>query len=547
MLSFTYNNDSVTLNGEFSKNTLDIITEECSYSVPNAEWSVKYQKGTWDGKISLFNKRSNSFPSGLLSMICKKLDDQNIKYEIIDERNIPFKTKLAQVDLGEHKFRDYQEQAIQKIKESERGILAITTGGGKTKTACGIISELSVYPVIFIVPSVSLLKQTVTEFKNSLKPLHKTFEIGEIGGGVCKMAESGVNVATYHTLLSSFDKKYSESKKKVIDLDFDKVTLPSLQRQLKNHQLDLQHSPESKKKTILKKILELEKKIEKKLTIIEDKKKIRDLILNCQLLISDETHIASETIEFISLKATRAYYKVGLSATPFRNDNQDKRMFGASGPIIHKVSASDLIKRGFLVKPFIYGIDLDMLDKTSTTYQETYKNAIVLSPERNQLISQIANKMHDLNRPTLIFVERIEHGKLLESMIENCVFVPGKDGSDDSPVSDQELDYRRQQLNKLEKNEIVMVATQWINQGVDAPKISCLILAGSTASDNTTIQQIGRGLRKAEGKSDCLIFDFKMKEKHLKNHFYSRQKVYRSEEEFEYKLLKFNSVKNLFV
>jgi superfamily II DNA or RNA helicase len=547
VLELIYKNDCITVSGEYTKDILSMIIEECSYTVPSAEWSMKYQTGVWDGKISLYNKRLNSFPSGLLSDVSKMLDTIKTPYKISDFRNKPEISNNFSLNLIDRNFRDYQLEAIQKIKKNHRGILAMCTGAGKTLTACGMITELSSYPVIFIVPSVSLLKQTVKEFKQTLVHNNSNVGIGEIGGGECIIFENGVNVCTYQTLLTSYDKKYSETKKKIIDLDEDSTSIQSLKKQLLNLQIDLQHSPPNQHKAINKKISEINKKIEHKNKIIEDKKQIRNLIERCQLLISDETHIASETIEFLSQKSFSAYYKCGLSATPFRTDNQDKRMFGATGPIIHKVSASLLIEMGYLVKPYIYGIDLDMIDKSSITYQETYKTGIVQNNERNELISNLATAMHNETRPTLILVERLEHGKYLESIIPNSLFVPGGDSTDDKPISEEEMDYRRYQLNRLENNEIIMIATQWANTGIDAPKISCLILAGSSSSDVVTFQQIGRALRKAPGKTDCVIFDFKHKEKHLKKHFYFRQKVYQSEPQFEYKLIKYNTSKGLYV
>ena len=547
MVSFKLNNDYVTVVGEYSKAALNAIVDECSYTVPSAEWSLKYQTGGWDGKISLFNKRTMNFPTGLLPKVVEKLKSLNITYTVENARAKPQVEKKAVVDLGPHSFRDYQEEAIKKIKEKSRGILAMCTGAGKTKTSCGIISELSVYPVVFVVPSVSLLKQTVREFNESLKPLADDFFVGEIGGGKCEIAMGGVNVATYQTLLTAFDRKYSETKKKVVDVEADKTSLDSLMGQLKILCIDLLNSPQAKHKAIEKKIKEVKKKIEDKQKMFQNKADLRNLVSQCQLLIIDETHIAAEIIEEISVRAKNAYYKCGLSGTPQRMDNQDIRMFGATGPVIHRVTSSDLIKRGFLVKPYIYPIDIDFVDKSALSYQETYKNAIVNNQQKNELIRDLAEDMHSQGRPTIIMVERIEHGKILEEMIENCLFVPGGDGSDDKPIPDEELDYRKYQLDRLEKNEIIMCATSWCFTGIDAPKISCIILACSIGSPNTITQQIGRGLRKAEDKSDCVIFDFKHKEKSLRTQFYSRNKVYKGESEFYIRNFKYNSSKGSYV
>jgi superfamily II DNA or RNA helicase len=190
---------------------------------------------------------------------------------------------------------------------------------------------------------------------------------------------------------------------------------------------------------------------------------------------------------------------------------------------------------------------MDFIDKTSITHQETYNNAIVLSEQRNKLIKMIAENMKSRGIPTMVLVDRLKHGELLQELIDDFVFVPGGDGSDDRPINERELNYRKQQLNRLEKNEIIMGATSWANQGIDAPLLGCLILGGSVANPSTIIQQIGRGLRKADNKFSLYVFDFKHKEKSLRNHFNSRLRTYKTEPEFHIEILKYNIDKGTYV
>jgi len=122
-------------------------------------------------------------------------------------------------------------------------------------------------------------------------------------------------------------------------------------------------------------------------------------------------------------------------------------------------------------------------------------------------------------------------------MIEDAVFVPGGDKGEEDPT-DEEKNYRRRMLNAVENNEIILIATQWANVGVDAPRISCLVLAGSNQSSVTTYQQVGRVLRCVgknmeesikNGKPDAIILDFSSDQKNLKTHVNMRKKVYKNE------------------
>jgi len=233
------------------------------------------------------------------------------------------------------------------------------------------------------------------------------------------------------------------------------------------------------------------------------------------------------------------------SATPYRTDNQEIRIEGTLGQKIIEVSASDLVERGFLVPPKIFQCEIKE-NHEAQTYQEAYELNIIKNLERNFRIKQFSETFKDNGIPTLILVERMEHGHILEDIIENAVFVPGGDkGEVDS--TDEEKNYRRRMLNKVENNEIVLIATQWANVGVDAPKIAALILAGSSGSPITTYQQVGRVLRcvgmnaeqSAEnGKPFAVIIDFKVNHKNLKTHSNLRARVYRNERAWHFNTIK---------
>lgn len=49
---------------------------------------------------------------------------------------------------------------------------------------------------------------------------------------------------------------------------------------------------------------------------------------------------------------------------------------------------------------------------------------------------------------------------------------------------------------------------QILTEGFDEPSISCILMARPTASRVLYTQCLGRGLRLAPGKEDCLIIDF---------------------------------------
>ena len=573
-----YNDKSVIINlddpmGKLPFPYQEALRNELSYKVPDSEWSAKYKTGQWDGKISLYVKRNQSFPTGLTMRVSRLFDELNVQYKFTDKREKPIRDYNIECDFMGKDLRDYQMISGDLALKNQRGMLALATGAGKTMTSCYIFHKLKVKPVVFIVPAIELLKQTQKEFEKYLKLDGQPVKVGIAGGGLCDINMEGINVITYQTALIAFDKKYMESNNKIVEdtgegskptgllqKELDEATAKYKKaRQIASGKLsDLYVQVETAEENQSKDADKLRKKYEREISLLiktelaayrkaqtawdnrQDtlfqKAQVRNVIQCCNALIIDEAHLAAVVTEEIGNQAKNAYYRLGLSATPFRTDNQEIRIEGTLGGKVCEVSASDLVERGFLVPPKIFVVNISTVEP-GQTYHEVYNLNIVNCWERNFRIKQFAEGMKAKGVPTLILVERMEHGNILEGMIEDAVFVPGGDKGEIDPT-DEEKNYRRRMLNAVENNEIVLIATQWANVGVDAPKIACLILAGTSSSPVTTYQQVGRVLRCVgknvedsikNGKPEAIIIDFASSHKNLRAHVNMRKKVYKNE------------------
>ena len=569
----------------------NMLREKCGYMVAGAEWSPAFKSNAWDGIITLYNKKNQSFPTGLLSNVLKSLKSQGCDYKLIDKRlkpdiNSTIETKFAEYGRS---LYDYQNNAVGRAMQVTRGVLALATGAGKTMTACELISKMSVVPVIFVVPSRSLLKQTQKEFSKYLKVNGEDAKIGMMGDGIFDINNDGVNIITYQTALAAFNEKFNESKNK-IEIDElagegSKKTLDQLQaeynlanrnfekakneatQQLSELSLNIEHTKslielanDKERKVLEKNLLSFEKDFDKqfnnliknelsiykkakisldnRLKSIDNKKQIRELFKNAQSVIVDEAHLAAIVIETLANHAERAYYRFGLSATPWREDNQEIRLEGCMGKKLIEISPTFLIDRGFLVPPRIFMIPINH-NETTENYADSYTKHITKCWERNYRIKQFAEAFQEEGRPVMIIVDRIEHGNILQEMIKNSVFVPGNDKGEDDP-DDAEQDYRRRMLDSCEKNEIILIGTQWLNTGIDAPAISVLIMAGSTQASATVLQTVGRVIRthKDSNKSEAVVIDFMDSDKHMRKHSLARKRVYESETGFDLRLIK---------
>jgi superfamily II DNA or RNA helicase len=601
MVEIHVNNHACFIAGSFSDDPLysssvhNEIKKALSYKVPNHEWSEKFKQGIWDGTISIYNRRLGQFPTGLLYLVTNLLTELKVEFKIVDNRKRPPKVYPLTLDLGNRTLRDYQKLSAEKFAETGTGILALATGAGKTLTSCYLFTQIQTYPVVFIVPALELLNQTQKEFEKYLRLDGKPVKVGKIGGGVVDINMQGINVCTYQTILTAYNKKYNEKQYKIVDTtdgDGPKTTeqlqkeldvatkkwtlskknaerdLSKLSLEIENTQKLLNSESDLKKiKTLSTSVTNLEKRFTKEFNalvktdlaaykkaqtawdnrqkILFEKSQVRDLISSCKGFIVDEAHLAAVVVEELRSYAQEAYYCGGMSATPYRTDNQEIRIEGALGGKIYEVSNSDLIDRKFLVPPKIFMVEIEEFT-TPQTYADAYDENIVNSWERNYRIKQFAESFKSAGLPVLILVERREHGSILESMIEDAVFVPGGDKGEIDPT-DEEKNYRRRMLNAVENNEIVLIATQWANTGVDAPKIATLIIAGSCSSPVTTYQQVGRVLRcvgrdanesTLNGKPYAVVIDFYDQHKNLKTHSNMRKRVYRFERSWDFKMIK---------
>ena len=120
---------------------------------------------------------------------------------------------------------------------------------------------------------------------------------------------------------------------------------------------------------------------------------------------------------------------------------------------------------------------------------------------------------------TLILVDRISAGNLLQELIPDSVFIKG-----DVKVKD-----RKEQYDEVkEAKDKVIIATYGVAAvGINIPRIFNLVLIEPGKSFVRVIQSIGRGIRKAEDKDFVQIWDITSTCKYAKRHLTQRKKFYK--------------------
>jgi len=463
-------------------NLYDIL----SYEVPGAHW-IRLNKPTWDGKKHLYKKRSGQFLTGLLSRVITILyKDFNIKPRLLDLRIKPGKNLDLKWNNKKYKLRNYQKEAVKSCLDKGRGIIELSTGSGKTIVIAKVIQKLGVSPFIFYVLTKDLLYQT----KEKLEDTIIKEKIGIIGDGECDI--QNINVATIQTVCRSYDEIIINEIKKYNDFDEEEIKL--LNEENFSH-------------------------------IKSKKKEIKQLIENAAGIYFDECHhVAATTCQKTITKSKNAYYLFGGSATPYRTDNATLAIEGLFGRKRAEVDASRLIKEGYLEKPNIFYINIKSNKTRVNNYEEDYKSHIINNQERNNHIIKICKILKDKKISTMVLVQRIEHGKFLNSEIEESVFIQGSSSKKK----------RQQSLSDLNSGKIpILIATVICDEGLDLPSLSALVLAGGGKSITRVKQRVGRVIRKHPDKKCALVFDFIDIGRWVSGHSKKRRKILKTEKEFQ--------------
>lgn len=268
---------------------------------------------------------------------------------------------------------------------------------------------------------------------------------------------------------------------------------------------------------------------------LKEDSEFKRLLSAYQLVIVDEAHKMSSDMFVDSVSAcTGAYYRLGLTATPFmRGDKvEEYNLIGCIGNIIHEVTNSDLISRGLLARPYVKFIEMSSnrpLDALET-YKDVYLHGIVNNKQRNEKIIEIVCSLKSSKPKTLIVVQDVSHAKLLTGMIESAgIRVEMCTGTTDAKS-------RQRSLDKLAKGRLdCIVASTIFDEGINVEELGSIILAAGGKSIPALYQRIGRTMRRKDGEENyCIVIDF-MDRQHgiLLNQSKQRLSIIKGEKEFK--------------
>lgn len=238
------------------------------------------------------------------------------------------------------------------------------------------------------------------------------------------------------------------------------------------------------------------------------------------LLLVDEVHRFAAPVFQTALWQIPARYRIGLTATPDRQDGLSKVFRYHIGPVLTKTSCKNLtpdvyqVPTRVMVNPKNY-----VSKKAGKSYLGTLVTLLVKNQQRNDIIVKNILSALGKGRKILVLSQRVEHLEDLAKFTkERSLFkftygyyVGGK---------------KKEELETTSRSDLILATTAMAKEGLDIPDIDVLILT-SVASD--VVQDCGRVLRHAEGKRTPIIVDIVDECPECKQFARSRQRKYREQ------------------
>ncbi len=235
-------------------------------------------------------------------------------------------------------------------------------------------------------------------------------------------------------------------------------------------------------------------------------------------IVLDEAHHASSE----SYKNILSYFKpkflLGLTATPERSDNGDIYSIFDNNVAV-EIRLRDALSHD-LVCPFHYfgltdaeGIDYSKIkaEPGTSEYIEEIANMLMVNRRVDYIIEKMNFYGHDGEKAKVLgFCATIKHAtymaqefnkKLSENGEEIAVALCGADS----------VEVREKYASLLEDDSSPLkyiFTVDIFNEGIDIPSVNTVLLLRPTDSSIIFIQQLGRGLRKLEGKEFVTVLDF---------------------------------------
>jgi DNA repair protein RadD len=227
------------------------------------------------------------------------------------------------------------------------------------------------------------------------------------------------------------------------------------------------------------------------------------------VIVIDEAHLIPESGEgryrtfLADAKIVNPNVRlVGLTATPFRlGTGRICKPENLLNHVCYEANVKELILAGWL-SPLrtrrgsecadISHVKITPAGEYATDEMQAAFEAVI-KPACEEILALTADR-----RSVLVFAAGVEHARLVAETLGG-----------EAVTGDTPRDERARLIAAFRRGEIRYLANvNVLTTGFDAPNVDAVVLLRATMSAGLYSQMVGRGLRKAAGKTDCLVLDY---------------------------------------
>ncbi len=457
---------------------LDVVTrrkmqQALEFVLPYARHTPAFKLGRWDGKMSFCDIGARSYLN-LLDKLLPIVQESGYTIEIDDRREV-HKFEFTEVDGNSYAhilwpkghsragqpitLMDHQVEVINSYLTNLAGINIAPTGAGKTIITAILSEKVQVYGrSIVIVPTKDLVTQTEEDYINM------GLDVGVFFGDRKEYRKTHT-ICTWQSL-ESLSKK---SKTEELDVDIEAF--------------------------------------------------FEDVIC----VIVDETHKAKADVlrKLLSTYLAGTPIRWGLTGTMPEEEADKLAVISCIGPMLGKINTKELQDKGLLAQLHIEVWQLKDLGSAAFGDYQSELKWLTTSPPRIKFLAESVDVMSESGN-TLVLVDRVQTGEMLQSLIPGSIFVSGSMKSKD----------RKSEYDEMKEIDgKVIIATYGVaSTGINIVRIFNLVLFESGKSFTRVIQSIGRGIRVAPDKDFVNVYDVCSDSKYSKAHLTKRKKFYKEAE-----------------
>lgn len=219
------------------------------------------------------------------------------------------------------------------------------------------------------------------------------------------------------------------------------------------------------------------------------------------VLVDECHHVAAASYATV-LRTVRAPRRYGVTATIRREDGLTPIVHALLGPVVHETTRAELVAVGRSVVPAYRPVhsSFDFVYSGPDDWRALL-DALARSDARDDLIAdQVVSE--GVGELTAVLVGRVDHVARLTQRLRDR-------GLRASPLTGRLAKKQRAKtIDDARSGALdVLVGTQLLDEGIDIPRLSRVVLAWPARAEGRLVQRVGRTLRVFAGKARPLAID----------------------------------------